>query len=350
VCHLKERRLRRAMPDGSPLTIGQVNNSSTPTQLVKDATESGGTALYVENIADRGANIPSGIHSNCLKGWGVLGVSETGLGVYGSSTNGFGVYGSSTKYAGVYGSNPSGPGVTGFSENGGGVYAESKTGIGVWARTFSTQLPALIVDNLSGLSSSYAADFGPGNVKVRNNLDVGGDKRFRIDHPLDPANKYLDHVSVEAPQRKNIYDGVVELDEEGAAWVTLPEYFEALNRDFCYQLTPIGAPAPALHIAAEVSENRFKIAGGQPGIKVSWQITGIRKDRWAEANPLEIEQEKGDQERGRYMHPELYSEPEDRGIHFRPHLLEDRVEEQQRQAEEVMQRMEEAVPPHPEAP
>jgi len=96
----------------------------------------------------------------------------------------------------------------------------------------------------------------------------------------------------------------------------LPEWFQELNQDFRYQLTAIGSPAPQLHIAEEVSENRFRIAGGEARIKVSWQVTGVRKDRWAQANPIEVEEEKTEEEQGRYLHPELYDEPEERGIHW----------------------------------
>jgi hypothetical protein len=132
---------------------------------------------------------------------------------------------------------------------------------------------------------------------------------FQIDHPLEPAHKYLSHSFVESSDMKNIYDGVVVLDENGEGRVELPEWFEALNFDFRYQLTAIGQPAPNLHIAREISNNRFNIAGGKPGMKVSWQVTGIRKDAWAQANPLIVEEEKPANERGYYRHPELYNQP-----------------------------------------
>jgi hypothetical protein len=56
-----------------------------------------------------------------------------------------------------------------------------------------------------------------------------------------------------------------------------------------YSLTAIGAPAPNLYIAQEVTNNSFEIAGGAPGMKVSWQVTGIRQDAFAKANPLKVE-------------------------------------------------------------
>ena len=115
---------------------------------------------------------------------------------------------------------------------------------------------------------------------------------FRIDHPLDPEHKYLYHSFVESPDMMNIYNGVVRLDARGRAWVTLPEWFEALNREFRYQLTAIGAPGPNLHIAEEITGNRFKIAGGRAGSKVSWQVTGIRHDKYANEHRIPVEEEK----------------------------------------------------------
>ncbi len=72
--------------------------------------------------------------------------------------------------------------------------------------------------------------------------------------------------------------GIATLDSNGEAWVELPDWCEALNRDFRYQLTAIGKPAPGLFIADEASRNGFRIAGGPAGARVSWLLTGIRKD------------------------------------------------------------------------
>ena len=88
----------------------------------------------------------------------------------------------------------------------------------------------------------------------------------------------------------NVYNGSVVLDDRGAAVVALPDWFEALNRNFRYQLTPVGAPSPDLHIAAEIEGNQFTIAGGKGGVKVSWQVTGVRKDAYAEANRIKVEE------------------------------------------------------------
>ena len=139
------------------------------------------------------------------------------------------------------------------------------------------------------------------------------------------------HNAVESSERKNVYDGIAQLDEDGAAWVELPEWFEALNGDFRYQLTGVGGPAPNLHVAEEVSENRFKIAGGEEGMKVCWQVTGSRKDPWAAANPFEVEQEKPEEERGRYLEPSLYDAPEEQRVMIGP--IAEAVEEAQRPPE-----------------
>ncbi|MGH9767466.1 MAG: hypothetical protein ACREAB_08540 [Blastocatellia bacterium] len=128
---------------------------------------------------------------------------------------------------------------------------------------------------------------------------------FKIDHPLDPENKTLSHSFVESPEMMNIYNGIVTLGKDGAAEVTLPNWFEALNREFRYQLTSIGGFAP-VYIAKKVNGNRFKIAGGKAGMEVSWQLTGVRKDAFAEMYRVPVEELKPVAERGSYLHPEAF--------------------------------------------
>jgi hypothetical protein len=161
----------------------------------------------------------------------------------------------------------------------------------------------------AGSPGGYFNVDGSGNVSFSGNLHVGGtisksSGTFKIDHPLDPANKYLYHSFVESPDMKDVYDGLVVLNKRGEAVVELPDYFEALNQDFRYQLTSIGRFMP-LYVAREIKGNRFTIAGGKPGAKVSWQVTGIRHDAYAEAHRTQVEEDKG-KERGTYMHPELF--------------------------------------------
>jgi len=134
-----------------------------------------------------------------------------------------------------------------------------------------------------------------GSLNVTGTLTKGGGA-FRIEHPLDPENKYLYHSFVESPDMKNIYDGVAVLDANGEAIVELPEWFEALNRDFRYQLTSIGRYAP-VYIGSEIAANRFTIAGGKPGMKVSWMVTGIRHDSFANEHRIPVEEERNRAER-----------------------------------------------------
>lgn len=142
-------------------------------------------------------------------------------------------------------------------------------------------------------------------LHVNGNLSKGGGS-FKIDHPLDPQNKYLYHSFVESPDMMNVYNGRSELDAQGEALVTLPDYFEALNRDYRYQLTPIGLPAPNLHVAQEILAGQFLIAGGQPGQTVCWSVTGIRQDAYANANRIPVEEQKPSAERGQYLHPQAF--------------------------------------------
>ena len=165
--------------------------------------------------------------------------------------------------------------------------------------------------------TQYAGNF-TGDINVTGAV-LAQTKDFKIDHPLDPANKYLFHASVESSEMKNIYDGIVILDASGDAVVELPSWFEALNTDFRYQLPAIGQPSPGLFIAREFSGGSFQIAGGLPGTKVSWQVTGVRQDPYAKAHPLIVEQEKEDRLKGFYIQPELYGQPEEKQIEWARH-------------------------------
>jgi hypothetical protein len=167
--------------------------------------------------------------------------------------------------------------ILGSNSNAGGIglsgRADAGTGIGIQASG----------GNLAGQFL--------GNVSVSGTLTKGGGA-FQIDHPLDPDNKYLLHSFVESPDMMNIYNGNVTLDAQGSATVTMPEWFEALNRDFRYQLTAVGAPGPNLYVSQKIAGNTFAIAGGTPGGEVSWQVTGVRQDAWANANRIPVEKVK----------------------------------------------------------
>lgn len=130
-------------------------------------------------------------------------------------------------------------------------------------------------------------------------------KLFRIDHPLDPENKILQHSCVESDDMMNIYNGNVMLDANGRAVVEMANWFEALNEEYRYQLTCIGGYAP-VYIAEKVDNGKFVIAGGSPGLEVSWQITGIRHDASAEYRRVQVELDKSPEMKGTYLDPAAF--------------------------------------------
>jgi hypothetical protein len=200
--------------------------------------------------------------------------------------------GASANSAGVLGA--------GQQNNGNGVIGEANNGAfayGVW-----------------GKSSTGEAGHFSGRVTVIGLLTKAGGG-FRIDHPLAPEHKYLCHSFVESPDATNVYNGNVTTDEDGNVGVVLPEYFEALNQDFCYQLTVIGDFAQAV-VAEEIKDNHFKIRTDRPNVKVCWQVTGVRKDAFTNMYRMAVEEEKPNEERGTYLHPEAFDQPETRGAEY----------------------------------
>lgn len=228
--------------------------------------------------------------------------------------------------AGVVGIGPDnkGFGVIGYGRSGNdqaGVYglAAALGGAGIWGvATASDEGTVIGSTGAVGVNVNDAygigvfADGGPGTAIVSSGSAAivgavtysGGG--FKIDHPADPAHRFLQHSSVESPDMMNVYNGTASLDADGRATVKLPDYFEALNKDFRYQLTSIGAAAPNLHVATRIADDSFTIAGGSAAGEVSWQVTGVRTDAWAEANRVEAEVAKPKQDQGRYLHPDLF--------------------------------------------
>jgi len=266
-------------------------------------------------------NTQPGVVGRSTSGNGVEGHAQAWgtSGVYGESTTdfGYGVRGHATDGYGVYGStdDASGYGVIGENLNTGaegdlgvlttGVFGYSTDGTGVWGQSAT---------GLAGLFSGDVEISSGGDLNV-----TGGTKNFKIDHPLDPQGMYLYHFAVESDQVSNVYHGNVVLGPDGAAWVELPAWFEAVNRDFRYQLTAIGAPAPGLHVAEKIAESRFRIAGGAPGMEVSWQVTGIRNDPAMRLRPHPVEQTKPSGEQGMYLDPEAYGQPQELGLEWTRH-------------------------------
>jgi hypothetical protein len=328
-------------PANAQLTVG----SSATNAIRAETTASGGIGLL--GIADfpacdagvRGAHLGGGV--------GIIGTSDTSIGNAGNSIGVYGQGNASDSSIGVKGVSISGDGVRGIStaKRGHGVRGEGaiavsgKTnvtggygvsgegGVGVWGKTNEAGGGGVVgigdaADQLcygiygAASSSKAYAGYFDGRVHIAGNLSKTGGS-FKIDHPLDPANRYLSHSFVESPDMLNIYNGNIALDAHGTAVVQLPAYFEALNMEFRYQLTAIGAPGPRLHIAEEIDGNRFKIAGGTAGMKVSWQVTGIRQDAWANAYRIPVEEDKPEDERGTYISPIEHGQLQERGLYHR---------------------------------
>ncbi len=290
--------------------VGVLGKSSSPAGwgVYGRATAASGNAEGVtgETAAPSGSGVRGMATTTTGAAYGVFGESSSSIGraVFGWN------YATTGESIGVYGQtgSPFGRAVVGVNT------ATTDTGSGVWGVT-SSSTGGMAIWGLANVAGGYAGWFD-GDVTVIGNVSKSGGS-FKIDHPLDPANKYLLHSFVESPDMMNVYNGNVVLDGAGEAWIELPDWFEALNRDFRYQITPLGGPAPDLHVAEKITENRFRIAGGEPGLEVSWQVTGIRRDPWAEAHRIPVEEEKSTKEKGSYLHPELYGEPEERSLRWR---------------------------------
>ncbi len=292
-----------------------VRGASTSGTGIWGTTTSGNAGVYGQYNGSSSAGV--GTYGTSPNGYGVMGNSTSGIGVYATS-GGHGVYGDTTGegYAGVFGQDDSSTsysfGVFASSTNGTGLYATGN--VGVYAYTTTTDGYGLYAS--SGGAGTGTAGVFYGDVNVTGSLSKGGGS-FLIDHPLDPANKSLYHSFVESPDMKNIYDGLAVLDANGEAVVTLPDWFGALNTAFRYQLTCLAGFAP-VYIAKKIENNQFTIAGGHPGLEVSWQVTGIRQDAWAQQYRIPVEEMKTGEQRGRYYHPELFGAQGEQGIYYRP--------------------------------
>lgn len=258
-----------------------------PTLYVRKTGTGSGGAIYADRSAPGGHVIRS-FHSA---------TTGTGFGNYGRSMSPDGI--------GTVGANE------GFSGPAYGVFGrsnQSPDGRGVFGGTLS---PTGVTYGVWGDVNGNPDGFG---VFSNGKLGSSGFKTFRIDHPTDPENKYLQHYSSEGPEPINEYSGNVILGSDGSGWVQLPDYFEMINIDFRYTLTAIGASAPGLYIASEVQDNAFRIAGGKAGLKVSWEVKGRRNDPYARAYAAPVIVEKQGIEIGKYLQPQLFGKPAAMGM------------------------------------
>lgn len=248
--------------------------------------------------------------------FGVLGTAEgaESYGVYGYAGGaGAAALGGGAAAPGSYGADL---GVTGAHSIGvrseaAGEHSTAVSGLahadwsaGVHGIAHGADSAGILADASPAHESSHAL-WAEGRAHVNGTLSHSS-AGFKIDHPLRPATHYLSHSVVESNERKTVYDGVATLGSDGRVLVQLPNWFEALNSDFRYQLTAIGGSSPDLHIAAELDGNRFEIAGGRAGGRVCWMVTAVRRDPAAVAERLEVERAKADEHAGSYLRPELH--------------------------------------------
>ena len=282
-----------------------------PTNPVAGLDDNAAIVAYSHSTAAAMKGAVNGTYNTSNYGTAIHGVGYNGINFADVNTNfttgnqDIGVFGSANT-AGVEGVSVGGIGVVGYNRNssfaavtGGGntygVYGYANTIGGASAP--STRYG--VYGFASGAATNYAGYFS-GNVLVTGTIAKGGGT-FKIDHPLDPENKYLYHSFIESPDMMNIYNGNVTTDSNGVASVKLPEYFEALNKDFRYQLTVVGTFAQAI-VGEEIKGNVFVVKTDKPNVKVSWQVTGVRKDKFAEAHRVKPVVDKEPEMRGKYLH------------------------------------------------
>ncbi len=340
-------------PGASSAGVRGINNGTGPLGIgVYGSHAGGGYGVY--GFAPSG----NGVVGSSTSGYGLYGSSSSGYGAFASSSTNYGVYGSSSSNNGVYGSSSTGIGVKGSSTgsigvsgtssatSGAGVQGQGYVGVQGLTNGTNTNSQAVRGDNGNSNTNGYAGYFY-GRVGMSANLNVSGDTSlnnlnvtgttntkgvnvvgnlnvtgtltkgagsFKIDHPLHPATEYLSHSFVESPDMMNIYNGNAITNANGRAIIIMPTYFSALNCNFRYTLTPIGAPAPNLYVAQEMKNNRWVIAGGKPGLKVSWQVTGIRNDVYARQHRIRVEETKTGDDRGRYLYPAGFGAGKDKQI------------------------------------
>ena len=312
-----------------PLTLS--GSSSGPIVSGQNSsTNSGSSGVFGSSTAASGATYGGHFVSASDSGYGVYGKSSAVSGLcFGgrfesASSQGFGVYGLSTSYIGVAGQSDAqtGTGVWGTvsgltgANYGGRFESGSANGRGVFGLA-STIGANDIPYGVRGQASTATLGFA---VYAVGDMGASGVKPFRIDHPLDPENKYLLHYSSESPFPQNFYNGNVMTDSEGYAWVELPDYFAEINTNFKYILTVVDDLDSEAFVQAKISkkikDNRFQIRTSAPNVEVSWEVKADRNDLRIRANRPTDVREKSGPENGKYQHPEYYGLGPEHGMDY----------------------------------
>ena len=268
----------------------QANTNSTASGAAAIVGNTTGSAYGVAGQVAATASAASGIYGSNLRtngGYGVLGIGFNGTVGQTGQSSGYGIYG----------------------ENFDNI-APFSNGIGVAGKGYYGVL---------GEDKYLGVQAGAYGLYSNGNLGATGTKTFRIDHPKDPENKFLRHFSIESNEVLNVYRGTLQFDANGEAEVSLPDYFNDINRNVSYQLTPVGTYMP-LYIKEKVNQNhRFVIGGGTAGKEVSWAVYAERNDRYLQQNPQQrtVDLPKRAHEKGKYLVPSLYEADPKKGIFYK---------------------------------
>ena len=294
----------------------QVDNlNSNGVGLDVNSNVSGAVGLRVRNqlASNTFSAIQAETNSNSAAASAVVG-SSTGFawGVSGQVSQ------NATSQAGVYGSNlrtNGGHGVLGIGYNGLVGETNYSGGNAIYGENYDAIAPLGLGIGVAGTGyygvlgedrylGSIAGAYG---VYSNGNFGSSGVKAFCIDHPAAPEEKFLRHFSVESNEVLNVYRGTIVCGQNGEALIELPDYFELINTDPSYQLTPIGAYAQ-LYIKEELKDGKFLIGGANPGMKVSWELTDLRNDPYLQQYPQnrEVVVAKDERSKGKYLMPQLY--------------------------------------------
>lgn len=272
---------------GTGSVVVNVNNTGVNGYGVySGATNSGATAYLGYSNGSNG--IAANLTANGFNGIAVQATSTAGYGVVAqgeiagvtSESIGYAVQGTTTGNGGI--------GVFGIGSTGstGGYFRNNGTGY------------ALVVDGI-GYVGGYLTKSGGG---------------FRIDHPTDPENSFINHEFVESDTAKNTYSGNLTLDTNGEGTVVMDkDWFPVVSSDPSISLTPKSKSMPNL-FWDQIDNSTFKISGGIANGQVSWTITCLRSDAWQKKNHPGVVISKKEDEKGFFMHPELFGK--DNSLHI----------------------------------
>lgn len=304
-----EVAITSSIPNGLAL---RVDNTNTGSGLISNTTNASNTFSPIQANTNSSSNAAAGIIGNSTgTAWGVAGQaagnSNAEAAIYGSNlrtVGGHGILG--VGFNGVVGETGQSTGFAVYGENSDNV-APLGNGVGVGGRGFYGVL---------GEDRYLGGQAGAYGVYANGNLGATGTKTFRIDHPQDPENKFLRHFSIESNEVLNVYRGTTTFDANGNAVIELPAYFNSINRNVSYQLTPIGAYMPLFVKEKVNNNNQFIVSGGTAGKEVSWSVYAERNDLYMQQNPQQraVELEKRANEKGRYLIPSLYDASEDKAL------------------------------------